>query len=62
MKQSTLEWVGKAEGDWNVAQRAYLARKAPVYDAACCQQCAEKYLKARLNEAGISFEHEFSRI
>lgn len=57
MKQSTVEWVEKAEGDWKIAQRAYRARKDPVYDAACfhCQQCVEKYLKARLNEAGIGF-------
>ncbi|SRR6266498_5250525 len=55
MKASTVEWVEKAEGDWDVAQRAYRARKRPNYDAACfhVQQCVEKYLKARLNEAGI---------
>lgn len=57
MKQSTLEWVEKAEGDWIMAQRAYRARKDPVYDAACfhCQQCVEKYLKAELNEAMMIF-------
>lgn len=55
MKVSTVEWVEKAEGDWNMAQRAYRARKDPNYDAACfhVQQCVEKYLKARLNEAGV---------
>jgi HEPN domain-containing protein len=55
MKASTVEWVEKAEGDWDVAHRTYRARKRPNYDAACfhVQQCAEKYLKARLNEAGI---------
>lgn len=55
MKASTLEWIEKAEGDWDIAQRVYRARKRPNYDAACfhVQQCAEKYLKARLNEAGI---------
>ncbi len=32
-------------------------RKDPNYDSVCfhCQQSAEKYLKARLQEAGISF-------
>src|ERR1044072_3495353 len=57
MKPSTAGWVEKAEGDWEIAQRAYRARKKPIYDAACfhCQQCVEKYLKARLNEAGIAF-------
>lgn len=54
MKASTLEWIEKAEADWNMSQRAYRARKDPSYDVACfhVQQCIEKYLKARLNEAG----------
>ncbi len=57
MKPITAEWVRKAEGDWEAAQKMYRARKIPVYDAACyhCQQCAEKYLKAKLIEAGIAF-------
>jgi HEPN domain-containing protein len=48
MKISTSEWIEKAEGDWEVGQRAYRARKKPNYDAACfhAQQCAEKYLTA----------------
>jgi HEPN domain-containing protein len=57
MKPITLEWIEKAEGDWITAQREYRARQRPNYDAACfhAQQCAEKYLKARLEEAGIAF-------
>jgi HEPN domain-containing protein len=57
MKPITLEWVDKAEGDWISAQWESRARKLPNFDAACfhAQQCAEKYLKARLEEAGISF-------
>jgi HEPN domain-containing protein len=57
MKPITAEWVRKAEDDWEVALKTYRARKIPVYDAACyhCQQCAEKYLKAKLVEAGIAF-------
>jgi HEPN domain-containing protein len=53
MKPSTLEWIAKAEGDFVTAQMSYRARKNPNYDAACyhAQQCAEKYLKARLEEA-----------
>ena len=53
----TQEWVDKAEGDWGSAGRDYRARKAPNYDGACyhAQQCAEKYLKARLQEALIIF-------
>jgi HEPN domain-containing protein len=47
----------KAEGDWTSAQREYRARQRPNDDAACfhAQPCAEKYLKARLEEAGIAF-------
>jgi HEPN domain-containing protein len=57
MKPITAEWVRKAEDDWEVALKTYRARKFPVYDAACyhCQQCAEKYLKAKLVEARIAF-------
>jgi len=57
MKPITREWVDKAEGDYIAAQREVRAHKNPVYDAACfhAQQCAEKYLKARLTEAGIAF-------
>lgn len=57
MKPITKEWIGKAEGDWASARREARARKHPNHDAACfhAQQCAEKYLKARLEEAGIAF-------
>jgi HEPN domain-containing protein len=57
MKTITLEWISKAEGDWSLAQREIRARKNPTYDAVCfhAQQCAEKYLKARLEEDGIAF-------
>lgn len=52
MKPLTAEWVQKAEGDFIVAQKMFRARKQPVYDAVCfhAQQCAEKYLKAYLQE------------
>ena len=57
MRVITLEWINKAEGDWASAQREMRARNLPNFDAACfhAQQCAEKYLKARLTEASISF-------
>jgi HEPN domain-containing protein len=57
MKPITREWVEKAEGDFASAKRELRARKSPNYDAACfhAQQCAEKYLKARLQEAEIPF-------
>ena len=54
MKSPTVEWVTKAEGDFATAGRELRARKSPNYDAVCfhCQQCAEKYLKAVLQENG----------
>lgn len=57
MKPSTREWVDKAEADLATAGRELRARRQPNFDAACfhAQQCTEKYLKARLVEAGISF-------
>ncbi len=57
MKPLSNEWVVKAEGDYASARRELKARKAPNFDAACfhAQQCAEKYLKARLQEAGVPF-------
>lgn len=41
----------------NFLRRELRARTAPNYDAACfhAQQCAEKYLKALLQEAAIPF-------
>lgn len=56
MKPTTLEWIDKAEGDFATTQASYRTRKRPNYDAVCfhAQQCAEKYLKARLEEAGLA--------
>jgi HEPN domain-containing protein len=58
MKPLTAEWVSKAEGDYNCVLREWRARKNPNYDALCfhAQQCAEKYLKACLQERGIRFD------
>ena len=57
MKPTTREWLKKAENDFKVASQILGRRKDIVPDAACfhCQQCVEKYLKARLLEAGIAF-------
>jgi HEPN domain-containing protein len=54
MNQAVVEWVAKAEGDFLTAGRELRARKSPNYDAVCfhAQQCAEKYLKAVLQERG----------
>ncbi len=55
MTPLTLEWIAKAEGDFHSCLREARARKHPNYDSACfhAQQCAEKYLKARLQETGL---------
>jgi len=57
MKPLTREWLDKAEGDLATARRELRARKFPNYDAACfhAQQCAEKYLKAYLQEHDCEF-------
>ncbi len=57
MKPQTHDWVAKAEDDFLVATQIMRRRKQRVYDAACfhCQQTVEKYLKARLIEAGLPF-------
>lgn len=57
MKPLTNEWVNKAESDFNSALLLLRARKTPNYDGASfhAQQSAEKYLKARLQEAAVSF-------
>lgn len=55
MKAATRDWIGKAEDDFLAAAALARRRKKPLHDQVCfhCQQCAEKYLKARLEEAGI---------
>ena len=57
MKPLAAEWISKAEGDFAIVERESRARKNPSYDGICfhAQQCAEKYLKARLCEAGVPF-------
>ena len=57
MKLLTAEWVEKAEGDFHSCLREVRARRHPNHDSACfhAQQCVEKYLKARLQEAGSAF-------
>jgi HEPN domain-containing protein len=57
MKASTREWVVKAEEDFAVATVLARPRKRPLWSPVCfhAQQCVEKYLKARLNEASVQF-------
>jgi HEPN domain-containing protein len=56
MKPETTEWIDKAEGDWKVAQRETQAADS-VWSVVCflAQQCAEKYLKAFLEEHNLAF-------
>jgi HEPN domain-containing protein len=55
MKATTREWVDKAEADYAAALLLRRSRKKHSRDIVCfhLQQCAEKYLKSRLEEAGI---------
>ena len=55
MKNTTREWVKKAEQDWVLAEQG-IQSKLPVHDGICfhCQQCAEKYLKGLMEEIGLS--------
>ena len=57
MSPLAAEWVEKAEGDFFTMEREGRARKNKNYDSLCfhAQQCAEKYLKAVLCNAGIDF-------
>jgi len=58
MKLLTEEWIAKAEADFTSAGREMRARKNPNFDDSCfhSQQCAEKYLKAFLQENAIPFD------
>ena len=53
MKRATREWVRKAESDYRLAETIDRGSQ-PFPDQLCflCQQSAEKYLKALLEELG----------
>ncbi|MDE0687604.1 MAG: HEPN domain-containing protein [Candidatus Poribacteria bacterium] len=55
MNPLTLEWIEKAEEDYNAAKWLQQSPN-PVHNSICfhVQQCIEKYLKAWLQEANIS--------
>lgn len=57
MKKATAEWPRKAEDDL-VAARRLLRGRDPLKDQICfhCQQAAEKYLKALLQERGLPIQ------
>jgi len=66
MKAATRDWIKKAESDYLAATALARRRKVPLHDQVCfhCQQSAEKYLKARLEEAGIASAktHDLERL
>ena len=57
MKPITQKWVDMAEESWVVAGLAARSLKTPGYSAASfhAHECAEQYLKARLQEASQPF-------
>jgi len=57
MKEITEEWIKKAEQDYIVANREFIA-VPPAYETVCfhSQQCIEKYLKAILQENEVEFD------
>lgn len=61
MKRSAREWVRKAESDFRLAE-AIAEGVEPFHDEQCfhCQQSAEKYLKALLEnlELAVPRTHE----
>ena len=56
MKADTRDWVRCAEEDFDVATTLFRRRKSAAANSIGfhCQQCAEKYLKGRLAETGLS--------
>jgi HEPN domain-containing protein len=64
MKPLTKEWVDKAESDLAVASRELQVREGAGYDQVCflAQQCTEKYLKARLQEADFPIQRTHNLI
>ena len=57
MNELTKEWIFKAEEDFDSANLLMYAGDAPISDYVCfhCQQRAEKYLKAYLQEHDVEF-------
>jgi len=57
MNPIVLEWVQKAEGDYNIVEREWRPHKNQNFDAVCfhAQQSVEKYLKAVLEDLNQPF-------
>jgi HEPN domain-containing protein len=58
MKRTTREWVRKAEADLRAESKLERGRDS-LHDQSCfcSQQCAEKYLKALMEEVGLTIPH-----
>src|SRR5688500_17412231 len=58
MNELTREWGAKADNDYFSANVLLHSIEVPIIDTACfhCQQSAEKYLKAFLQEHQMRFE------
>jgi HEPN domain-containing protein len=58
MNEIASEWIAKADNDYFSADMLLHTGEVPIIDTAClhCQQCAEKYLKAFLQENAVRFE------
>ena len=57
MNDLTIEWVQKAEGDYETTLRESRVRRNPNYDAVCfhAQQTAEKYSRPCSKRAAPCF-------
>jgi HEPN domain-containing protein len=64
MNEIAREWVDKGESDFDAAELTLRGRESPIIDAVCfhSQQCAEKYLKAYLQEHLVRFERRHELI
>ena len=66
MKALVTEWIDKGEGDRRTARRESEVVDEPNWDAVCfhAQQAVEKYLKALLQQEGISFSktHDLTQL
>ena len=64
MNELTEEWIFKAEEDIYSADLLLHGGEIPVPDYVCfhCQQCAEKYLKAYLQEQQVEFKRRHDLI
>lgn len=59
MPERVDEWVTKAEGDFDVAQREFRRRGKRSFDAICfhAHECIEKLMKALLVKHGVAPEY-----